>query len=122
MKNELLPQSKNTKISGLNYQIALEEVPAEETIAGDPRQGTAELGKIAGAEVGIWELRDGTVIDTEIDEVFVVIAGGAKIEFLDDQGDPYEVVNVTSGDVMRLAAGAQTRWSVSDFIRKVYIA
>lgn len=122
MNSELLPQGSNTKISGLNHQVPLEKVPVEETVAGEPRQGTAELGMISGTAVGIWELRDGTVVDTEVDEVFVVIAGGAKIEFLDNQGDPYEVVTVKSGDVMRLAAGAQTRWSVSDFIRKVYIA
>ena len=50
--------------------------------------------------------------------VFVVIAGNATIELLDEG----RTVEVKTGDVMRLVAGTRTRWTVPDRIRKIYIA
>ena len=81
-------------------------------------QGALELGSLGGCETGIWELRDGAVFDTEVDEVFVVISGGATIELLDEGRS----VDVKTGDVMRLTAGTRTRWIVRDHVRKVYLA
>lgn len=121
----LLPQGTNAHVSGLAQDIDLEPVPADDTVAGSPKQGTAVLGSIGAAdaaEVGIWELRDGTVTDTEVDEFFVVLSGGATIEFLGDGDAVMDTVTVGVGDVMRLVAGSRTRWTVSDHIRKVYIA
>lgn len=121
---ELLPEGRNDVVRGPEVHLELEEVPAFDTVAGAPRQGVAELGSLAGAELGIWELRDGTVTDTEVDEFFVVLSGEALIEFLDERGgdDSPRSVVVRAGDVMRLVAGARTRWTVRDHIRKVYIA
>lgn len=116
--SELLPSGRNERVEGTRLPVELEAVPAEETVVGSPRQGVAELGSIGGAEVGIWELRSGTVTDTEVDELFVVLSGGAVVEFMDED----RRVEVGPGDVMRLVAGSRTRWIVEDHIRKVYIA
>nr|WP_125100397.1 cupin domain-containing protein [Leucobacter chromiireducens] len=108
--------------------VALEAVAPEDVVSGDPAQGIVELGEIGGAETGVWELRGGTVTDTEVDELFVVLSGGATIELLSEPGinrDPGaapRTVKVGPGDVMRLVAGTRTRWTVADHIRKVYIA
>lgn len=91
-------------------------------ISGAPTQGTVELGTVGGSEVGIWELREGVVIDTEVEEIFVVLSGEAYIDFIDASGATTETVTVRQGDVMRLAEGSQTRWTVPDHIRKVYIS
>lgn len=123
--SHVLPEGSNAFVTGPQQHIDLEPVPAEDVVAGTPRQGTAVLGNIGGGdpvEVGIWELRDGTVTDTEVDEFFVVLSGGATIEFLDADGTVTETVEVSSGDVMRLTEGSRTRWTVPDHIRKVYIA
>lgn len=114
----LLPAGRNGKAAGTRLEVELEAVPAEDSVSGSPRQGVAELGEIGGCEVGIWELRDGVVTDTEVDELFVVLSGGATIELLDED----RIVEVGVGDVMRLVAGSRTRWTVTDHIRKVYIS
>ncbi|MBN9612840.1 MAG: cupin domain-containing protein [Actinobacteria bacterium] len=115
---ELLPQDANGVVHGRGAIVPLTPVPAEEVEAGAPRQGVLELGSLGACEVGIWELRDGEVHDTEVDEVFVVISGGATIQLLDE----HRTVEVKTGDVMRLTAGTRTKWIVKDHIRKVYIA
>ncbi len=122
--SELLPEGINESVSGLDADISFEAVDPADTVTGSPVQGVAELGSIGETALGIWELRGGTVTDTEVDELFVVLSGGATIEFLDEtraDGSP-RMVDVKAGDVMRLVAGSRTRWSVDDHIRKVYIA
>ncbi|MGO3146048.1 MAG: cupin domain-containing protein [Leucobacter sp.] len=120
----LLPDGANRAVRSTELEIDLAEVPAEETLAGTPVQGFVELGQIGDASLGIWELRGGTVTDTEVDECFVVLSGSAVITLLDEQdenGVP-RVVEVHPGDVMRLTAGSRTKWAVTDHIRKVYIS
>lgn len=119
----LLPEGRNDVVRGITADVALAPVPASDVVSGSPAQGTLALGGIAGAALGIWELRGGTVTDTEVDEFFVVLSGGAKIELLGGPGvEAGTVVEVAAGDTMRLVAGTQTRWTVDDHIRKVYIA
>lgn len=122
--SELLPGGANAAVAGITLPVALEAAPETDTVSGTPRQGIAELGTIGGAELGVWELRDGVVTDTEVDELFVVLSGGATIEFLDEvgaDGSPRSMT-VRAGDVARLVAGSRTRWTVDGHIRKVYIA
>lgn len=122
--SEVLADGLNARVNGLGISVPLEAVAPEETVSGSPRQGFVELGAIGGCETGIWELREGVVVDTEVDEIFVVLSGGAVIEFLDEDRSSSETnaVEVGPGDVMRLVAGSRTRWTVADHIRKVYIA
>lgn len=123
MSAELLPEGKNLVVKATTTPIELEAVDAADTVSGSPRQGIAELGTMGSADVGIWELREGVVADTEVDELFVVLSGGARIEFLDaDNNVIDEPVEVSQGDVMRLVGGSRTRWTVENHIRKVYIA
>lgn len=123
MSAELLPEGKNLAVSATSTPIELEPVDAADTVSGSPRQGIAELGTMGTADVGIWELREGVVTDTEVDELFVVLSGGARIEFLDNENNVIDgPVEVAQGDVMRLVGGSRTRWTVENHIRKVYIA
>jgi uncharacterized cupin superfamily protein len=85
--------------------------------SGSPETRILELPDFAGVSMGVWEHTEGVSTDTEVDEVFIVISGGATIEFTDDDTPPLEV---TAGDIVRLSAGAKTRWIVRDHIRKVY--
>lgn len=116
--SELLPAGKNDVVRGRGAIVPLEPVPADEVEAGNPRQGVLEFDTIGSYEAGIWELRAGTVTDTEVDELFIVLSGAATITLLDEGRS----VEVKAGDVMRLVAGTRTRWDVQDHIRKVYIA
>lgn len=116
--SELLPEGLNGVVHGRGTIVPLLPVPDAEVDYGSPRQGEVVLGSLDTVEAGIWELRDGAVIDTEVDEVFVVISGGATIKLLDEGRS----VEVKTGDVMRLIAGTKTRWIVKDHIRKVYLA
>ncbi|MBL3685934.1 DUF861 domain-containing protein [Leucobacter zeae] len=121
MSEYLLPEGANAAVRGRETAVALEAVAEDDVVSGDPAQGIVELGAIGGAEAGIWELRGGVVTDTEVDELFIVLSGGASIELLDGPEAGTTVV-VGPGDVMRLVGGTRTRWTVEDHIRKVYIA
>lgn len=121
MSAELLPIGQNIAVSALTAGVALEAVPAEDIVSGDPQQGVTELGTIGGADAGIWELRAGVVTDTEVDELFIVLSGEATIEILSGAEEGREIT-VRTGDAMRLVGGTRTRWTVRDHIRKIYIA
>ena len=91
-------------------------LPLEPT-PDDPLTASAELGRFAGLEVGVWEMAPGTATDVEADELFVVVAGRARIDF-PVTGNRIEV---GPGDVVRLTAGDETVWTVSETLRKVYL-
>ena len=86
-------------------------------------QHAIEIMRIAGTEVcggleiGVWEMTPGVMTDVEADEVFVVLSGSATIEFADGTA----TLRVGPGDVVRLAAGAETVWTVAETLRKVYL-
>ena len=78
---------------------------------------TLPLAEVGDAEVGVWEMAPGTEEDTEVDEVFVVLAGRGSVTFADG-----EVVALAPGVVVRLRAGERTTWTVTETMRKVYVA
>ena len=93
-------------------------VASDQVVAGAPTTGWAELGSTAdGAEVGVWEMKPGAMSDVEADEVFVVISGRATVAFAD--GRP--TISLEPGSVVRLDAGAETVWTVTETLRKVYV-
>jgi uncharacterized cupin superfamily protein len=98
--------------------VALAPLPLdpEDVVAGTPRAGLAELGTVGAATVGVWELTEGTVRDTEVDEVFVVIGGAGTVRFADGSS-----VELEPGAVVRLRAGERTEWEVRARLRKVYV-
>jgi len=91
---------------------------AGEVVAGSPAAGLASLATVGGASVGIWELSEGTVRDTEADEVFVVLAGEATVRFLDSGG----AVELRPGSLVRLRAGERTEWQIRSTLRKLYVS
>ncbi|HYF71200.1 MAG TPA: cupin domain-containing protein [Nocardioides sp.] len=77
----------------------------------------APLATLGTAEVGLWGMAPGTDHDTEVDEVFVVLAGRGTVAFEDG-----EVVELRPGVAVRLRAGERTTWTVTEALRKVYVA
>ena len=92
-------------------------MPPAQVVSGSPTVGTAVLHDFAGSEVGVWELSPGEMSDVEVDEVFVVLFGAATVAF-----DDGRTVTLAPGSVGRLVAGEKTVWSVTETLRKVYIA
>ncbi len=94
-------------------------LPVEDVLIGRPTTAVQALATLGEVEVGIWEMTPGTASDTEADEVFVVLAGRARIEFVEPA---LPAIEVGPGSVVRLAAGQRTAWTVTETLRKVYIA
>lgn len=90
-----------------------------EVVEGAPTTAAHPLALLGGTEVGIWEMTPGAASDTETDEVFIVLSGRARIAF----DDPAIAdLDVGPGAVVRLADGQRTTWTVTETLRKVYIA
>ncbi|WP_395690301.1 cupin domain-containing protein [Nocardioides sp.] len=78
---------------------------------------TLPLAEVGAVEIGVWEMAPGTEDDTEVDEVFVVLGGRGTVTFADG-----EVVTLAPGVVVRLHAGERTTWTVTETLRKIYVA
>ena len=102
--------------SAAAVEVSVEPLAADYVVAGAPVTGVADLPAPPGLEVGIWEHSAGTSTDVEVDEVFVVISGRATIAA---EGQP--PVEVGPGDVVTLAEGTATTWTVHETLRKVYV-
>ncbi|MCK2034533.1 cupin domain-containing protein [Microbacterium sp. SSW1-49] len=100
-------------------RLTHEPLPVDEVLSGTPTTGTQALASLGEVEIGIWEMTPGTATDTEVDEVFVVLSGHATITF-DDPSLPD--ITVGPGSVVRLAEGQRTTWTVTETLRKIYIA
>ncbi|WP_345632130.1 cupin domain-containing protein [Streptomyces thinghirensis] len=67
--------------------------------------------------MGLWEAGPGKDTDTEVDEVFVVLAGAGTVTFVDES-----TLRLCPGVAVRLYAGDRTRWNVTHRLRKLYLA
>ena len=108
----------NSVVHAAALWLEHEPVPADQTITGDPHTGVAELDAFGGLQVGVWEMTPGVMRDVEVEELFVVLSGAATVEF--DDGSP--TLTLSAGDVVRLTKGAKTVWTVTETLRKVYLA
>ena len=108
----------NTLVHALAVDVAHKPVPADQSLRGEPSTGTQPLADFDGLEVGIWEMTPGMMTDVEVEELFIVLSGSATIEFVD--GSPSLAVG--PGDVVRLASGTETIWTVTETLRKIYLA
>ncbi len=108
----------NTVVHAASHFLEHEAVVPDQIVDGHPHTGVATLGRFGGLEVGVWEMTPGVMRDVEADEVFVVLSGAALVEF-DDGTTP---LRLGPGDVVRLGEGARTVWTVTETLRKVYIA
>lgn len=113
----LLGMRPNTVVHAGAHFLEHETVAADQIVDGRPRTGAATLGRFGGLDVGVWEMTPGVMRDVESEEMFVVLTGSAHIEF--DDGAPS--LSVGPGDVVRLAEGARTVWTVTETLRKVYL-
>ena len=87
-----------------------------DVVAGAPETRTTVLATTDGpAEFGVWELHGGSVCDIEVDEIFVVIAGGATLAI--NGAAPRDLA---VGDIVELHAGDATVWQVDELLRKIY--
>ena len=94
-----------------------EALPAAQVVAGSPATAIVVLDERDGREIGVWEMTPGTATDTEVDEVFVVIAGRATVSF-----EHLPSIDLVPGSVVRLTEGMRTTWVVHETLRKVYLA
>lgn len=90
--------------------------PVDDSDGGSGLTGIAELSD----SVGVWEMHPGVDEDTEEDEVFVVLSGAGTVEFPEDDSLP--TITLQPGSVVRLTEGMRTRWTVTETLRKVYVA
>lgn len=108
----------NTVIHAAALALTHEPVPAEQSVAGDPSTAASALTRFGDLEIGVWEMSVGTMTDVEVDEVFVVLSGAATVEFADGTA----ALRLSAGDIGRLAAGAETTWTVTETLRKIYLS
>ncbi|WP_062516584.1 cupin domain-containing protein [Demequina gelatinilytica] len=103
------------------HALSLETEPIEAAAveAGAPVAGAVALAEVGEIEVGVWEMTPGVATDIEADEVFVVLSGRARIEYLDPA---LPTAEVGPGSLVWLQAGMSTRWTVTETLRKVYVA
>lgn len=100
------------------HRLGLEPLPLDPTdvLDGTPSTRSAVLDTVGVAEIGVWEITSGTVEDVEVDEVFVVLSGRAVLE-VDDT-----TIELVPGVAVRLHAGDRTVWTVTETLRKLYVA
>lgn len=108
-----------TGVDAAALPLVHEPLPADDVVIGRPTTAVHALATLDEVEVGIWEMTPGTASDVEVDEVFVVLSGHARIEFVEPA---LPAIEVDPGSVVRLAAGQRTVWTVTETLRKVYIA
>lgn len=102
-----------------NLDATWDPVAPEQTVSGSPATRFVDLDDGEGRVIGVWEHSPGVSTDVEVDEVFAVLAGSGILSFPDSDLAPVEL---KPGVIVRLTAGMNTRWDVSDTLRKVYIA
>lgn len=113
----------STSFSGVDFvaaatiELEYSPVDAGQVVSGEPIVGVAELGAFGEHEYGVWEHSVGVSSDVEVDEVFVVLFGSASVTFEDGA-----VTTLRPGSVGRLREGQRTVWTVTETLRKVYLA
>jgi uncharacterized cupin superfamily protein len=73
---------------------------------------------VTQVEVGLWEAGPGTDTDVEADEAFLVLTGSGTVSF-DDDGS---AIDLRPGVLVRLHEGDRTTWTITERLRKLYLA
>ncbi len=108
----------NRCIDATALPLSRRELPPEQTVKGDARVGAVELGTLNECSIGVWEITPSVSTDVEADEFFVVLSGRATVSFEDGTPD----MHLQPGCIARLKAGSRSTWTVTETLRKVYIA
>lgn len=83
----------------------------------EPRTATTPVTTYKEIEVGVWEISPGRTADTEVDEIFLVLAGSGRVVFEDGSS-----IELRPGVLVRLMAGDRTTWLIDEPLRKLYLA
>ena len=110
------PTDQSFVVPAAGLRLEQYDLDEGQVVAGEPRVSSLELAEAEGLEVGLWEHTAGVSTDTEVNEVFVVLAGRATITLGDGS-----TLAVGPGDVGVLRAGESTTWQVQEDLRKVYL-
>jgi uncharacterized cupin superfamily protein len=103
-------------VNALTVLLDHEPLPADQVLSGSPTTGSLVLDERHGREIGIWEMTPGVATDIEVDEVFVVLAGAATVEGVEE-----EPIELAPGSTVTLTAGMSTIWTVHETLRKIYV-
>lgn len=106
--------------NALTVSLDYEPVPPHQVVSGSPHTGYLDWGSWGGLEVGVWEMTVGAMRDTEVEEMFVVVAGEATLTRTRDGRE--ETVELFPGVVCHLEAGENNLWEVRVPLRKIYFA
>ena len=68
-------------------------------------------------EVGLWEAGPGTDTDTEAEELFLVLSGAGTVTF-----DDGSAIELRPGVLVRLHEGDRTTWTITERLRKLWLA
>ncbi len=108
-----------TMTDAASVVLAHEAVPSAQVVAGTPTTGHVVLDDDGTRTVGVWEMSVGAMRDVESDEVFLVLAGAATVEFEHPVAEP---ISLAPGSVVRFEAGTRSIWRVRQTLRKLYVA
>jgi uncharacterized cupin superfamily protein len=117
--NAQLRLDPGTIADAASVALVHEPVAPDQVVAGTPTTGHLVLDDDGTRTVGVWEMTPGAMRDVEADEVFVVLAGAATVEFEHPHASP---IVLGPGSVVRLESSMRTIWTVRQTLRKVYVA
>lgn len=114
-----------TRVNPAHMVIALElplqplALAAETILEGQPQTFHAPLEVSSDGRVrsGVWEITPGVVSDVEVEEMFVVLKGRARVSI-----EGGAKMDLAPGCVGFLRAGDRAVWQVSETLRKVYVS
>ncbi|GIH67904.1 cupin domain-containing protein [Sphaerimonospora thailandensis] len=109
-----------TQMSGdrlLNVDLFAGPLLDDEPSDAEPRTVTTPMTAFKDIEVGVWDIARGTATDTEVDEIFLVLAGAGRVTFEDGSS-----IDLRPGVLVRLMAGDRTTWVIDEPLRKLYLA
>lgn len=99
--------------------IVFEPIDQDQVRSGSPRTRYSDVDETDQRTIGVWEHTAGVSTDVEVDEVFVVLAGSGTLTF---EEPDLPSVDLRPGVIVRLTAGMRTVWTITETLRKVYIA
>ncbi len=120
MSDTVVPLAPRLVSRALRETLEYAPVESDKVLAGSPTTGYKELGVWKGVEVGIWEMTPGSMWDSEVEEIFIVIAGDATLTRTINGEDV--TVELSPGVVCHLEEGEHNRWDVRVALRKIYFA
>ena len=106
------PSSSGHLLTDDAFGIALDHTPDDRVVHGSPTTAVRTLGTVGGVEVGVWEMTEGAVHDTEVDEIFVVLTGRGRVDFEDGYS-----IELTPGVAVRLSGTRTVRLSETRSVR-----